>query len=276
VRFGLDLAQQRLTWSDLVDRARLADELGFDGIWGFDHFQPMYGEGPGPCFEGMTVLAGLAALTQRVRLGLLVTGITYRHPSVLAAEAVTVDHISSGRLNLALGAAWFGEEHQRLGIPFPPTGERVSRLEEAVAVIRLLLTTDEATYTGRFYTLDRATLRPRPVQQPLPPVWIGASGPRMLGVAARYADTWHAFGTPEQLADSSAHLDRLASQAGRDPASISRAGSLSLSEPLAEVAAKVRQWEQAGFDYLVCGWPSEGHDRVAEFGRRILPDFAAG
>src|SRR5215216_4478295 len=108
MRFGLDVAQQRIEWDELVSRVRFAEELGFDGVWGFDHFQPMYGEGPGNCFEGMTTLA---ALTERVRLGLLVTGVTYRHPSVLAAEAVTIDHASHGRLELALGSAWFEGEH---------------------------------------------------------------------------------------------------------------------------------------------------------------------
>src|SRR4051794_41230478 len=117
MRFGLDVAQQRMTFDEVVRRTKLAEDLGFDGAWGFDHFQPMYGEGPGEAFEGMTTLAALAGLTSRIRLGLLVTGVTYRHPSVLAAQAVTIDHASHGRLELSLGAAWFGEEHDALGIP---------------------------------------------------------------------------------------------------------------------------------------------------------------
>src|SRR5262249_39035041 len=107
VRFGLDVAQQRMPFAEVVARAQLADELGFDGVWGFDHFQPMYGEGPGECFEGNTTLAALAGVTSRVRLGLLVSGMTYRHPSVFAAEAITIDHASNGRYELAYGAAWF-------------------------------------------------------------------------------------------------------------------------------------------------------------------------
>ena len=124
MRFGLDVAQQRMTWDELVRRVQLAEELGFEGVWGFDHFQPMYGEGPGETFEGMTTLAALAGVTSRIRLGLLVTGVTYRHPSVLAAQAVTVDHASHGRLDLSLGAAWYDKEHHELGIPFPPLAER--------------------------------------------------------------------------------------------------------------------------------------------------------
>ena len=142
MRIGLDVAQQRMPWSELASRAQFADEAGFDGIWGFDHFQPMYGSGPGECFEGNTTLAALSGITRRARLGLLVTGMTYRHPSVLAAEAITIDHASGGRYELAYGAAWFDAEHRALGIPFPPTGERVSRFEEAVQVVKGLLTTD--------------------------------------------------------------------------------------------------------------------------------------
>src|SRR2546430_10805555 len=107
MRFGLDVAQQRMSWDELVSRVRFAEELGFDGAWGFDHFQPMYGEGPGEAFDGMTTLAALAGQTSTILLGLLVTGVTYRHPSVFAAQAVTVDHASHGRLELSLVAACF-------------------------------------------------------------------------------------------------------------------------------------------------------------------------
>src|ERR1700686_2962000 len=113
MRFGLDIAQQRLSWDELVRRVQLAEELGFDGAWGFDHFQPMYGDGPGEAFEGMTTLAALSGLTDRIRLGLLVTGVTYRHPSVFAAQALTVDHSSRGRLELVLGGGGDdAEQHQ--------------------------------------------------------------------------------------------------------------------------------------------------------------------
>ena len=115
MRFGIDVAQQRMPWDEIVSRVQFAEGLGFDGAWGFDHFQPMYGEGPGEAFDGMTTLAALAGQTSTIRLGLLVTGVTYRHPSVFAAQAVTVDHASHGRLELSLGAAWFDPEHHALG-----------------------------------------------------------------------------------------------------------------------------------------------------------------
>src|SRR5688572_11507452 len=107
MRFGIDTAQQRVTWTELVERVRLAEDVGFEAVWLFDHFKPMYGEGPGPCFEAWTSLAALAASTTRVRLAVLVTGMTYRPPSLLATEVVTIDHVSSGRVELAVGAAWF-------------------------------------------------------------------------------------------------------------------------------------------------------------------------
>jgi alkanesulfonate monooxygenase SsuD/methylene tetrahydromethanopterin reductase-like flavin-dependent oxidoreductase (luciferase family) len=199
---------------------------------------------------------------------------TYRHPSILAAAAVTVDHVSAGRLELGLGAAWFAEEHERLGVPFPPTAERVDRFAEAVQVIRLLMTTDGASLAGRYYTLRDATYLPRPVQQPHPPFWIGAGGDRMLGLAARFADVWHSFGSPQELAKRSAQLDRFAEQAGRDPGSIKRASNLSLSEPLDEVRGVAEAFRAAGFDYLVCDWPGEGRQRIEEFANRVLPELA--
>jgi len=271
MRFGLDIAQQRVPWSEVADRARFADTLGFDGLWGFDHFQPMYGDGPGECFEGVTTLAALSGITERVRLGLLVTGMTYRHPSVFAAEAITIDHASGGRLELSYGAAWFEQEHVELGIPFPALKDRVDAFEEAVQIVRGLLTTDGFTFHGRHFSVRDATLLPRPVQRPHPPIWIGASGERrMMPIAARYADMWHCFGSVEQLRDKSARLSALAETAGRDPSDIGRAGSLSLETPPDELAREIEAWEAAGFSYLVCGWPAGGRAQIEEFARRHL------
>jgi F420-dependent oxidoreductase-like protein len=274
MRFGIDVAQQRMPFDEVVDRVRFGEELGFDGVWGFDHYVPMYGEGPGECFEGMTTLAALATATSRIRLGLLVTGVTYRHPSVLAAEAVTVDHASHGRLELALGAAWFEAEHRQLGIEFPPVGERFDRLEDALEIIIRLSTGDVVSYLGHHFSLDEARMRPVPVQRPHPPIWIGGSGlRRTLPLAARYADVWHTYGSAEELAELSARLDQLAEEAGRDPGAIGRASSLSLSEPDTEVRANIEKLADAGFGYLVCGWPSEGRSRVEAFAGNVMADY---
>jgi len=159
MRIGLDVAQHQLLWPELAERVQFAESAGFDGAWVFDHFTPLYGDRNGPCMEAWTLLAGLAALTSRLRLGVLVTGITYRPPSILATEAITVDHISNGRLELGLGAAWHQPEHEELGIPFPPLKERAERLEEGAQVIRLVMTKDRATFKGRHYQLAGARYR---------------------------------------------------------------------------------------------------------------------
>jgi alkanesulfonate monooxygenase SsuD/methylene tetrahydromethanopterin reductase-like flavin-dependent oxidoreductase (luciferase family) len=275
MRFGLDVAQQRVSWDELVRRVRLAEDLGFDGAWGFDHFQPMFGEGPGETFEGMSTLAALSGLTNRIRLGLLVTGATYRHPSVLAAEAMTIDHASHGRLELALGAAWFDKEHEELGIPFPATAERFDLLEDTLEIVSRLFSGKVVSYDGKRISLRGAQMLPRPVQRPHPPIWIGGTGPRRtLPLAARYADVWHAFGTPNSLRDAGTELDRLATEAGRDPSAILRAGSLSLDD-LEAARRHAAKWREAGYGYLVCGWPGEGESQIERFVQDVLPEFAA-
>jgi alkanesulfonate monooxygenase SsuD/methylene tetrahydromethanopterin reductase-like flavin-dependent oxidoreductase (luciferase family) len=273
MRFGLDVAQQRMPWDEVVSRVQFAEELGFDGAWGFDHFQPMYGDGPGETFDGMTTLAALAGVTSRIRLGLLVAGVTYRHPSIFAAQAMTIDHASHGRLELSLGAAWFDKEHTELGVPFPPTGARFDLLEDALEIVTRLSTGEVVSYDGKVVSLHDARLQPATVQQPHPPIWIGGSGPkRTLPLVARYADVWHTWGTPNSLAETSARIDELASEAGRDPSSITRASSLSLDD-LDTARKHAGKWRDAGFGYLVCGWPEAGRDQVERFAREVIPDF---
>ena len=207
-------------------------------------------------------------------MGTLVTGVTYRQPSVLAASALTVDHVSDGRLELGLGAAWFDEEHRQLGIPFPPTGERARRLDEALQVMKLLFTTDGASFDGRYYTLDGAALHPRPVQQPHPPIWIGASGRKLtLPITGRHADVWHTFGDADSIRSMRAVVDEAAVAAGRDPSSIATAAMLSISEPWDAVRSSAESLAGAGVSYLVVSWPGEGRTRVEEFVTGALPDL---
>jgi alkanesulfonate monooxygenase SsuD/methylene tetrahydromethanopterin reductase-like flavin-dependent oxidoreductase (luciferase family) len=206
-----------------------------------------------------------------VRFGLLVTGMTYRHPSVFAAEAMTIDHASGGRLELSYGAAWFEGEHQQLGIPFPALKDRVDAFEEAVQIVRGLLTTDDFTFEGRHFSVEHATLNPKPVQQPHPPIWIGASGEhRMMPIAARYADVWHCFGGVGELSEKSAKLTAMAEAAGRDPGEITRAASLSLEDDPEIIDRHVARWADAGFEYLVCGWPAGGRAQIESFAARHL------
>ena len=274
MRFGLDVAQQRMSFDEVVRRVQLAESWGFDGAWGFDHFQPMYGDGPGETYEGMTTLAALSGVTSRIRLGLMVAGVTYRHPSVFAAQAMTIDHASHGRLELSLGAAWFDKEHHELGIPFPSTGERFDLLEDALEIVTRLFTGEVVSYEGKVVSLKDAFLHPRPVQTPHPPIWIGGSGPkRTLPLVARYADVWHTWGSPKSLEEANQRLDELATAAGRDPKAILRATSLSLDD--LETARKhAGKWRDAGYGYLVCGWPGDGEGQIDRFVQEVMPDFA--
>ena len=275
MRFDLDIAQHQLEWPQLLSRIRYAEDTGFEGAWVFDHFKPLYGDQTGPCLEAWTLLAALAASTERIRLGAMVTGVTYRHPSILATEAVTVDHVSGGRLDLGIGAAWFEGEHRELGIPFPPVRERAERLEEAVHVTRALMTSDGTSFQGKHYTLHDATYRPRPVQRPHPPIWIGAGGEKLtIPIAARQADVWNTFGSIETLKRKTEVLERAAREAGRDPSEIVRTTDLSISEPWDEVRSTLERLREIGFDVVIVSWPSEGKGRLEEFVARVMPEYA--
>jgi F420-dependent oxidoreductase-like protein len=276
MQIGIDVSQHQLDWPELRRRVVWADEAGLASAWVFDHFTALYGDPKGPCLEAWTLLSALAEATSNIRLGALVTGVTYRHPSLLAAEIVTVDHVSGGRLNVGLGAAWHQDEHRRLGFEFPSVGERIQRLDETVQIVKGLLTSDAFDFDGRHYQLRRAFYRPRPVQQPWPQLWIGATGEKvMLPLAARHADVWHGFGSVSSLARMSAIVDRAAEAAGRDPAEIGRSTSLSISEPWDQVRREAERLRDAGFAHLIASWPGEGQARVAEFVETVVPELVA-
>jgi F420-dependent oxidoreductase-like protein len=223
MRFGLKLSQTapiaeyRAVW-------RIADDEGFDSVWNMDHFAALGSDPTGDIYEAWTLLAAMAEATSRVRIGCMVTGNTYRHPGVLAKTAVTVDHLSAGRLEFGLGAAWAENEHAMLGLEFGTIGERMDRLEEALQIIRSLWTEPRTTFDGRQYQVIDAIAEPKPVQQPYPPIWIGGSGrKRTLRLAAQYADVWNASGgSPEEIAELSAVLDQHCADVDRDPAEIRR------------------------------------------------------
>lgn len=274
MKIGVDVSQHQLEWPELRTRVVWADGAGFESAWVFDHFTALYGERMGPCLEAWTLLAALGAVTTEIRLGALVTGVTYRHPSLLAAEVVTVDQVSGGRVNVGLGAAWHEEEHRRLGFDFPPTGERIERLDETVQILKGLLTTDDFDFDGRHYRLQKAFYRPRPVQRPHPPLWVGAIGEKvMLPLAARHADVWHCFGSTSDLARKSAIIDRAAEAAGRDPAEIGRSTNLSISESWDEVRRQAEELRAVGFTHLIASWPAEGMARVEEFAADVMPEL---
>ena len=222
-RFGVKASGQDTTIDDLRSVWRIADDAGFDHVWVFDHLASIGAGGPDrPVYEGWSLQAAIAATTRRVRIGCLVTGNTYRNPAVLAKIAVTIDHLSNGRLEFGIGAAWAEVEHQMYGIP--GLDHRVGRLSESLQILRSLWTEPRTTFEGRYYTMRDAICNPKPVQRPYPPIWIGAGGDRTLALTARYADVWNASGgsTPAELAALSSRLDAACDRVGRHPASIRR------------------------------------------------------
>src|SRR5690242_8262122 len=193
LRFGLKNSGQATTIQALRDVWRIADEAGFDHVWDFDHLASIGADGTErPVYEGWTLLAAIAASTQRVRLGCMVTGNTYRHPALLAKEAVAVDHLSGGRLEFGIGAAWAEIEHQMYG--FEGLDHRVGRLSESLRIIKSLWTEERTNFDGRYYHMKDAIANPKPIQKPYPPIWIGASGETTMRLVARYADVWNIAG----------------------------------------------------------------------------------
>ena len=209
----------------LAGKWRYFEELGFDSIWHCDHLLRSL-DPTAPLFEGWTLLAALAAGTSRIRVGALVSSNVLRHPALLAQQAITVDHVAEGRLELGIGCGWFEEEHRRFGIPLFEPGVRVDRFSEALEIIDPLLRGETVSHEGEHYRLSEARLRPRPVQEPRPPFTVAAHGPRMLRICARFADRWNSFGTVEEIAERNRVLDAECERIGRDPTGISRSAHI--------------------------------------------------
>jgi F420-dependent oxidoreductase-like protein len=235
---------------------RASDELGFHAVWDYDHFYGLT-DPAGPSFEGWTMLAAMGVVVGRARIGCMVTGVTYRHPAVLANMAVTVDHISGGRLDFGIGAAWHEGEHSGYGIDFPAPGTRVAMLDEALEIIRMLWTQDSTTFAGRFWRLDDARCVPKPVQKPHPPIVVGGTQPKMLRVIARHATEWNTPGLagPDEWAKVNAELDEACTEVGRDPSEIRRSVQLFL-HPAQEgqvdtLLASLPAYERAGCEHVV-------------------------
>jgi alkanesulfonate monooxygenase SsuD/methylene tetrahydromethanopterin reductase-like flavin-dependent oxidoreductase (luciferase family) len=279
VRFGI-VTDQNQAWATLVERWQLFEALGFDSAWDCDHFiQPS--RPTGPYFEAWTLLAGLAAVTRRIRVGVLVSSNTFRHPSLLAKQAVTLDHISDGRLDLGLGAGWYEPEHPMFGLELWPPGERVARFQEAVELIHHWLTGETTTYAGTYYRLNEAPTRPRPVQYPRPPLVLGGHRPRMLRFIARYADTWNSFGTVKEMRERNALLDDACAQRGREPTSIVRSlygwAAMMPSDPWDSVEAfrdMVGRYAEAGVNEFLIDQPRPEQQGVLErVAAEVLPSL---
>ena len=237
MRFGAAFWINRTTWPALRDACLAAERAGWDSIWIDDHLLADEGDPTDGKLEGWTTLAAVAVLTQRVRLGLLVTANTFRSPGLTTKLATTLDHLSNGRAVLGIGGGWFEREHTAFGIDFGSGfGERLDRLDEAVGLIRRLLDGETVTHAGRFYRMDDAVCEPRPVQARLP-ILIGGSGPtKTLRTTARYADLWNGYGPPEAIAATSAILQERCAEIGRPFAEIER--TVTLHAVIRDTAAK--------------------------------------
>ncbi len=261
-KFGLQIPN--FTFADVPDRemfehvadlAVAGEQAGFDSVWVMDHFWqlPPLGGPTQPMLEAYTLLGGLAARTRRVKLGTLVTGVTYRNPALLAKMATTLDIVSSGRAMLGLGAAWYEEEHDALGFDFPRAGERLDRLEEALQICRSMFTEEAPSFAGKHYRIEKALNIPRPVQPNGPRIMVGGSGEkRTLRLVAQYADMCNINGSPDTIRHLLEVLHGHCADVGRDPSEITttRLGSLFLTSS-AEEAEQTSGFlrEAAGADF---------------------------
>jgi F420-dependent oxidoreductase-like protein len=262
------------SYAELERFWRLADELGFYGVWDYDHFYGPDAIGDAVArdyrkdtLEAWTTLAAMATVVKRARVGCLVTGVTYRNPAVLAKMAVTVDHISGGRLEFGLGAAWHEAEHRGYGIPFPSAGERIAILDEALRVIKALWTEDTASFDGRHFRLEDAICNPKPVQKPHPPIVVAGQGAKKsLRVVATHADEWNGTGIePAEWSRISHVLTSHCDAIGRDPAAIRRGVQVFLhpaqERAMAETLDLLPAYEAAGCQHAVLNFyqpPTDG------------------
>ena len=252
------------TPADLLDDARMAEDTGWHGVWLADHYMPNTADGKparGNVHECWALLPALAAVTQRVRIGTLVSPTSVHHPALLAKRAATIDWLSGGRMVLGIGAGWQINEHHAYGFELEPPGKRVTRFEEAIQIVRSMLSQESTTFSGSCYDIVEAPCDPKPVQSPLP-ILVGTSSPRMLRITARHADEWNTWGNPEHAADCRAALVAACNEVGRDPATMwtsvnalvglgevaAPPGRASISGSAEQLIDEFGKYAEAGFD----------------------------
>ncbi len=285
VRFGVHSGQQYTSVGECVHLWRRAEELGYDWASVFDHLRPPVGGADGPCLDGATLLAALASATSRIRCGLLVSPVTWRHPAAAAVVACTLDHVSHGRLEWGAGAGGSDLAYDSYGIRLPPLRERMERLEEASSVMVRLWRGEAVTMAGRYYRLQVARVIPGPVQPRLPLV-IGGGGRRLLGIAARHADTWNTIvASPAEYRRQCEELAVDCARAGRDPGSLRR--SLTFRAVLAATPDEARNRAEQIMtrlgpahpdraEYLTIGTPQQCVADLSVFRSLGVSDFLLG
>ena len=255
LRFGIKTAQQNTTYENILRVWQEADSISsIEHAWAFDHFIPLGTDPTGSQLEGWTLLGALAAQTERLRVGLMVTGNIYRHPAVLAKIGATVDIISHGRLDFGIGAGWNELECSMYGIPLYATGERIRRLGEACEVIKRLWTETVANYDGTYYQLKDALCEPKPVQKPYPPFVIGGSGEQLtLRIVAQYANIWNFVGgSVDTFLHKIEVLEGHCLAIGRDPSTIERSIQTIVNyDNLTETRENIRPYIEAGANHII-------------------------
>lgn len=264
--FSLCLDPRR-AWADTIRLARHADLAGLARIYVPDHFMPYHpvAAAPGPVHECWTTLSALAVATTRIGLGTLVLGNTYRHPAVVANMAASLDQVSSGRLLLGLGAGWQANEHTAYGIELQGPASRLDRFEEALQIVSLLLRSEVTSFDGSFYRLDGARCEPGPVQTPLPLLVGGAGERRSIPLAARYADAWHAWTTPQEFRHKSSVLEAACAAVGRPPSDVRRLTG--------QVVRVLMQHERVGVDTGIIGGPAFVAERLTAYKEAGVDEF---
>lgn len=271
IRFGVCLPQHGSTWDDAVKVAQACDRLGYDSVWAVDHFFGIP-DATQPIHEGWTEVTALAALTERVRLGHLVLCVSYRHPAVLAKMAATLDHVSNGRFILGMGAGWHQQEYTAYGLPFPSIGTRLKELDESLTILRKMWTEEPATFFGEQFHIEDAWCRPRPVQEPYPPILVGGTGERvLLRIVAEHANVWNNLGwahrdLPKKLDVLRAHCDHVKRDFDTIEVSQQTLGAIAETEAEAQRATEAICAElpflSGGSDLNITGTPEQCVERV--------------
>lgn len=273
LHFEVQPAPQKVDYPELERFTLEAEALGYEVVWIFDHFLPLYTDPGERCLESTVTLTALLARCRRIRGGFLVLGNGYRHPAIVGKLASTIDHISAGRLEFGIGAGWFEPEYRAFGIPFEPAHIRLERLEEAVQIIRLLWSEEVVDFSGRYYQLREARCNPKPIQKPRPRIWIGGWGDKYaLPTIARWCDGWNVFQMPLDIYQGKAlRFDSLCAEAGRNPSEIPRAMAFPMGlrrdikdlEGLAAVVADQRDYPvELHTEYSVVGTPDMAIERL--------------
>jgi alkanesulfonate monooxygenase SsuD/methylene tetrahydromethanopterin reductase-like flavin-dependent oxidoreductase (luciferase family) len=306
MRFGVQIPQEGVPFSAVLEHARAAERLGYDSVWIPDHLRVVAVPPGSPCYEAWTTLTGVLLGTERVLGGPMVLCEAFRNPAWLANAAATLDHMSNGRLILGIGAGWYEGEFRAYGFPWGTGVERVNRLAEALEVITRFWKGSGEGFTGRHYDVGGTTDAPRPLQEPHPPIWVGGQGPKLLQLVARYADAWNApVLSPEQVAERVEVLRKLCESEDRPMVDVTYEGPVWIDRDEERIAARlernanadnptqrtyartaiagtpervtqrIREYAEAGVSHVVCHFGRTTDLRGTElFAREVIPSFS--